>query len=756
MRLFTSLGSLGTAALLSTCVFVACGSNGGNSGGDFAGDDSSGSGSGSGSGGSSGSKSSSGGSSGSGSGGGSGSGSGSGASSSGSGGGSGSGSSGSSSGASGSGSSSGASSSGASGSGSSSGASSSGSSSGVVDAGVTRSCDPASVDVLADFEEGKGVMVNQGTPPRSGQFYVYHDASQTNQTPVAASPIAVAPAPSDDSPVAPATCNDFAMHSTASSYTQYVGLGGFFVSTQATYDLSAYDGVEFKIKTGSATQPVYFEMLTTDSEPATNWPGGTAASANVDQYNHRGQLLSNITTSWQTVHVPFSLLIPHWQPAPGSTGCPSPSFCQAPAYNASHAVGLTYSVYVPDFATTGSYDLWVDDITLYKDTAGTYLTPSAPPNGVVPAFKDGALGSCTKPTNAAGKDLQFAYKNWYSRFVTTSGSGLRVQRPENGNDTVSEGTAYGMLIAVYMNDPVLFAGLWTYWQQPQNETAGNLETWNNTGGSGSATDADQDAAFALLEAGKRFSNSAYTTAGTTMVQNIWAHDIDPTSHLPRGGSNYTGTTGTNVLDNTNPSYFAPAYYPTFQAVDAGHAWTGTNSVTSAVYTALNALANGTTGLVPAWCMNNCTQVGSNGAATDGVYQYDAHRVPWRVGLDACWNGSSSAKTFLTKISAFFAGIANSSGANGGGLGRLVDIYQLGGSTDSSAPNSMSLIGSAAVGAMSGSNAAFVNSAWQMLLDGENRATLDVAQSGSQSGYSYYNATVGLLTLLSLSGNFYPM
>jgi hypothetical protein len=127
-----------------------------------------------------------------------------------------------------------------------------------------------------------------------------------------------------------------------------------------------------------------------------------------------------------------------------------------------------------------------------------------------------------------------------------------------------------------------------------------------------------------------------------------------------------------------------------------------------------------------------------------------------VGLDACWNASSSAQTFLTKISAFFAGIAASTGANGGGLGRLVDLYNLNGTTASSAPNSMSLIGSAAVGAMSGSNTSFVNSAWQMLLDGENRATLDVAKAGSQSGYSYYNATVGMLTLLSLSGNFYPM
>jgi hypothetical protein len=34
--------------------------------------------------------------------------------------------------------------------------------------------------------------------------------------------------------------------------------------------------------------------------------------------------------------------------------------------------------------------------------------------------------------------------------------------------------------------------------------------------------------------------------------------------------------------------------------------------------------------------------------------------------------------------------------------------------------------------------------------------MDVAAAGMQSGYSYFNATVGLLTLLTMTGNFYVM
>ena len=40
-----------------------------------------------------------------------------------------------------------------------------------------------------------------------------------------------------------------------------------------------------------------------------------------------------------------------------------------------------------------------------------------------------------------------------------------------------------------------------------------------------------------------------------------------------------------------------------------------------------------------------------------IYQYDSHRIPWRIGLDYCWNGTAAAKTYLDKISGFFSGKA---------------------------------------------------------------------------------------------------
>lgn len=67
------------------------------------------------------------------------------------------------------------------------------------------------------------------------------------------------------------------------------------------------------------------------------------------------------------------------------------------------------------------------------------------------------------------EDLVKAYNEWYSYYVVDGGKDtkgrttLRVQRdPSSDYDTVSEGMAYGMLLAVYFNDQVTFDKLYGY------------------------------------------------------------------------------------------------------------------------------------------------------------------------------------------------------------------------------------------------------------------------------------------------------
>jgi hypothetical protein len=192
-------------------------------------------------------------------------------------------------------------------------------------------------------------------------------------------------------------------------------------------------------------------------------------------------------------------------------------------------------------------------------------------------------------------------------------------------------------------------------------------------------------------------------------------------------------------------------YRAFATATGTAAWT---TLADNSYTLLNAALQGrSNGLVAAWCTGgSCNGPASNGGTDDMIYQYDSHRIPWRIGTDYCWYGTANAKTYLDKLSGFFAGKATN------GVGRVFDIYQLGGMENSDAAvNSGSAIGTAAAGAMSNSSyASFVNSGYQLVLDLLNRGTIGdrlAASMSTKSGYSYFNATVGMLMLLTMTGNF---
>jgi endo-1,4-beta-D-glucanase Y len=675
--------------------------------------------------------------------------------------------------------------------------------------GSARACAITDTNVISDFEEGSGVMVKQGG--RTGFWYTYADACPTppansytctttgasSQTPPAApaamaDKIAVAASGSTD------MCNKFAFHSTATNHSAFVGFGASFVppappSTsmiKGAYDVSAYDGISFSMKSGGALQPpVLFEMLTKENQPDTQGgsipnpaAGASAAHVVTDLYNTRSVVINKTVSSWQnpltttnqTYYIPFGMLVPRWVPAQGgSKACPlipgaGDPKCQAPGWVPTSALGFQISVLSDIPGSAGSYDLWIDDVKFYKNAAtGVALDLPAPPNGggKHPFPQNGSVGSCRKPVGPSvdGKFLVSAYNQWKARFVVASGSNFRVQRPEVNNDSVSEGIAYGMLISVYMNDKALFDGLWGYWKG--NAVDQLLMTWQIPGGSGSATDADEDAAFAMLMASRQWTGSpstdttAYATLATNLMHAVLANDMSTSSPFILGGNNYK--TNASLTGTTNPSYFAPAWYRVFATADTANAaaWT---ALANNTYTNLgNISASSAQGLYGAWCSNNCSipasNQGSQNSTTDMIYQYDSHRIPFRIGLDFCWNGATAANGgttasgYLAKTSAFFQG------KSAAGIGRILDIYNRDGTDPTivvSAPNSASIIGTAAVGAMSSATyATFLNDAYQAVFDMVTRGTLAPADPSGKTPYSYYNATVGMLTLLTMTGNF---
>jgi endo-1,4-beta-D-glucanase Y len=374
------------------------------------------------------------------------------------------------------------------------------------------------------------------------------------------------------------------------------------------------------------------------------------------------------------------------------------------------------------------------------------------PTGAKYPFPQNTYSSrCTYPTAPSNEAVQAAYEAWKSEVLTSNGAGghLRTQRPNSPsaevNSTVSEGIAYGMLITVALDKQHEFDELWKYSQLWLN--GNGLMNWyiNAAGtqvlGTGGATDSDEDMAWALIMADRQWGGQGsldkpYLEYAKTQIKAIWDHEVDHTNgDFLLAGDEWAG----NLI--FNPSYFTPNEYRVFGQVSGDEA--GWNRVIDKGYEilekSLNAQSGNTTnGLVPAWCDGNgVPKVPFDGGPTH--YQYDSARVPYRIGVDYCWNGDERAKTYLAKISQFFANI---------GASEIVDGYDLNGTprpdvdSDPNGPQSAVFVGTAAVGAMhDASFQAFVDDANALVATGEL-----LARS------RYYNLSWTVLTLATLSGN----
>lgn len=327
----------------------------------------------------------------------------------------------------------------------------------------------------------------------------------------------------------------------------------------------------------------------------------------------------------------------------------------------------------------------------------------------------------------ASSSVQAAYTSWKNNFVVSYGAGLRVRWPNSpeGDVTVSEGIAYGMLAAVHMGDRATFDGLWTY--AKGNFDSKGLMNWklNASGailGAGSASDADGDLAWALIMASNQWSSATYLSDARKQIEAMRLNSIGTDGTL-KPGDNWGGTA------LTNPSYFSPAYFRVFAVVANDPNWSG--AILNRNYDILTSVS-GTNGLVPDWT-NNTAAVNQGflmgGMFDSSTYGYDATRTPWRIALDYCWNNEPRAQAYLMKIGAFF---------NGVGAMNIGDGYAVSGSPKSNNKN-LSFIGPAGVSGMAG---------FQKLLD--DAFMLGVQDFGD---HSYFPESLRVLSMLMMSGNY---
>ena len=283
-----------------------------------------------------------------------------------------------------------------------------------------------------------------------------------------------------------------------------------------------------------------------------------------------------------------------------------------------------------------------------------------------------------KPTTLTSVDADDAYADWKTNQLEDCTGGVFRTRWETDKSdaSVSEGIGYGMLLTVAHDEQAAFDGLWTYYKK--GSQGNGLLNWLRYGcdahrdtkysqyPDGAATDADLDAAMALVMAKCRWGTSTngtdYSAAATSLIGAIKSNETGTDSgrnYLQPGDSTWFEGMGGGCV---NPSYFAPAYYRAFAKFLTNQSdkdfW---NKLADDTYPILSAGANSSTGLVHNWTSNSgATPACASSYTNPDDFGSDAARTPWRIATDYVWWGTSSAKTFVDKMTTWVKskGIAN--------------------------------------------------------------------------------------------------
>ncbi|MGW8430888.1 glycosyl hydrolase family 8 [Curtobacterium citreum] len=190
-------------------------------------------------------------------------------------------------------------------------------------------------------------------------------------------------------------------------------------------------------------------------------------------------------------------------------------------------------------------------------------------------------------TSTSGPDVDRNAAQLRSDFLDRYVRDGRVVRTDQGGDTVSEGQAYGLLIAYANDDRETFRAIWS-WTERHLLTDDHLLAWRWTPGKGvadeqPASDADLDAARALVLAGDRWDDPRYTAAGKTLAAAILEHE---TARTDLGTILLPGPWADQEPYRYNASYASPAAFRVLERATGDRRWgeldAGSHAATAAV------------------------------------------------------------------------------------------------------------------------------------------------------------------------------
>jgi endoglucanase len=240
----------------------------------------------------------------------------------------------------------------------------------------------------------------------------------------------------------------------------------------------------------------------------------------------------------------------------------------------------------------------------------------------------GSAGSvrASAPARPAPASTVAAATRFLARYVTSDG---RVIRHDQGEDIVSEGQAYAMLIAEVAGKPAVARTVWS-WTSAHLGGAGGLFA-SHASGTGqiedphSATDADVLIAYALLRyAGP--DQAALHRAGKAVAKAVLAHEtatLPDGTPLPVAGPWALSTSPPTV----NPSYLMPSVFTALAQLTGDQRW---QRAAVATVAAIDELTGGGERLPPDWAhLSNgrLAPIANPGGGAGVQYGFDAARLP---------------------------------------------------------------------------------------------------------------------------------
>ncbi len=255
-----------------------------------------------------------------------------------------------------------------------------------------------------------------------------------------------------------------------------------------------------------------------------------------------------------------------------------------------------------------------------------------------------SASSATSTATSAGEAVagapEVAAKHFLDTYVKSNG---RVSRTDQGGDTVGEGQAYGMLLAAAIGDEERFDLIWDWTKKNLRGEDGLIAfLWKNGKivDPKPASDADLDAARALLTASCRFNRPGLRNEGIKLGDAILTSETTKVADEPLLVAGPWARTPKAIF---NPSYFSPATYAALGNATGDARW---SALAASSQDAVDRLMPDPGNLPPDWAViQDAKPVASGPPAdptADPAYGFDAVRTLIRYAEDPSPEGRKLA------------------------------------------------------------------------------------------------------------------